>query len=210
MKLGNFELSVLPGRELAGGYVEMEHGTQYRLFLHNFGRTRCDAEVTIDGKPMGAFRISPSGMLTLERPANDSGKFTFYRSGSNEAAAIEMGNIASSNLGVVSVKFMPERYIERPKSVLRAAGFGSTTVDCFSDEVSRSMNALPSRESLTAGGTGLSGVSSQQFYEVASLDYDPSGEVTINLRLVCSGVAAANEPRPLTPVSNAAPSPVAR
>ncbi len=58
----------------------------------------------------------------------------------------------------------------------------------------------------SAGITGLTGKSNQKFYEVANLDYDPTGATIITLRLV-----ATQAVRPLTavpPRSNPVPSSV--
>ncbi|MCI5129851.1 MAG: hypothetical protein D3907_15520, partial [Candidatus Electrothrix sp. AUS3] len=59
-------------------------------------------------------------------------------------------------------------------------------------------------EGLEAGGTGLSGKSEQEFRTAQPIDYDETGFVQINLRLVCE----TDEPRPLTPVSTPIPPPL--
>ncbi|MCI5131036.1 MAG: hypothetical protein D3904_05810 [Candidatus Electrothrix sp. EH2] len=59
-------------------------------------------------------------------------------------------------------------------------------------------------EGLEAGGTGLSGKSEQEFRTAESLDYDETGFVQINLRLVCK----VDQPRPLTPSSTPIPPPL--
>ncbi len=65
-------------------------------------------------------------------------------------------------------------------------------------------DALFAEEELEAGGTGLSGKSKQEFRSVEPLDYDETGFVQINLRLVCQ----TDEPRPLTPASTPVPPPL--
>ena len=53
---------------------------------------------------------------------------------------------------------------------------------------------------MQSGVTGLTGASNQQFHEVAPLDYDPSLEVSIIVRLVCGDVPKV---RKLVPVAGA-------
>ena len=227
MRIGNFSVDVVPGRELSGGHIEMEHGRQYELMLRNDGHVRCDAEISVDGKDLGGYRVNAHSSWRLERGSNDRGKFTFYRAGSSEAAQAGLGAVSDSQLGVISVRFRPERQqkVVRTHSILRGQSFRGSPQGSLGDEPCYGASSLgdSSRSwdeektsggisfgaecrNLSAGGTGLSGYSNQDFVTVANLEYDLAGEVTINLRLVC-GVA---EPRPLQPVGNPVPHPVAR
>ena len=97
--------------------------------------------------------------------------------------------VRSDKLGLVSVTFKPEEKLE-----------------CFfdiDDEVDFCLD-FDGEEELEAGGTCLSGKSEQEFRAVQPLDYDETGFVRINLRLVC----ATDEPRPLTPISTPIPPPL--
>jgi len=78
MYLNDFSMRVPEGKELPGGYVELEHNTQYTLNLRNNRGTRSKAEVYIDGRHVGSFRLKAHARLKLERPAHDDGLFTFY------------------------------------------------------------------------------------------------------------------------------------
>ena len=176
MKLKKFAVSIPEGKETQDGYVQLTHATQYTIQLHNGDIVRCDAEVYIDEQRVGIWRVDARSTVHLERPAHDTGRFTFYEVGTPESskAGIRDGN----NTGRIRVLFKPEE-ITGPKLCA----------------------AQPK-----AGGTGLSGRSDQRFTSVEELDYDESGFVTINLRLV----SVTNEPRPLFPSSTPVPPPVGR
>lgn len=184
MRLGIFSVEILKGKELNSGYVAMKHNTKYALRLSNFGDLRCDAEVEIDGKPVGAWRVPSNGRIVIERPVHDTGCFTFYKIGTGEAKKAEL--VRSGKLGLISVIFKPEEKL-----------------DCYfdlDDEFDFSLD-FDEEVGLQAGGTGLSGKSEQEFHTVQPLDYDETGFVRINLRLVCE----TDEPRPLTPISTPIP-----
>ena len=178
MRLGNFSVEILKGKELNSGYVAMKHNTKYALRLSNFGDLRCDAEVEIDGKPVGAWRVPSKDSIVIERPVHDTGCFTFYKAETREAKKAEL--VRSDQLGLITVLFMPE------------------------EEKEEVWGALLCKRAFKAGGTGLSGKSDQKFRRVQLLDYDETGFVRINLRLVCE----TDEPRPLTPVSTPIPPPL--
>lgn len=199
MILNNFSVQIPEGNENVSGYVEMKHGKQYKIQLRNFHNVDCDAEVSIDGQVIGCFRINAKGSLSLERPVNDNGKFTFYESGTIEAnkAQIKSGN---SFNGLISVTFTPEKNI-RPLqantiSVRRLTHYGTgTPFSINTNTTSTTVNlegftnlsgdvTYTSSNSYSEGATGLSGNSNQQFQYVEALDYDYSLQTTINLRLV--------------------------
>jgi len=184
MRLGNFSVEIPQGRELNSGYVAMRHNTKYAVKLSNFGHLCCDAEVEIDGKLVGIWRVSSWKSIVIERPVHDTGCFTFYKIGTHEAKKAAIAK--SDQLGLISVLFKPE---EEPIHF-------DLDLDCdffsFDDE------------GLDAGGTGLSGKSGQKFNTVQPLDYDETEFVRIHLRLGCE----ADEPRPLTPVSTPVPPPL--
>jgi hypothetical protein len=172
MRLGNYTVQIPEGREHASGYVEMKHGMKYTIRLSNSAKVRCDAEVEIDGKLVGIWRLPEEKMISLERPVHDTGRFTFYRYDTPEARMA--GLVKGDKLGLISVLFKPEKsYLD--------------------------LDSIPRFSA--AGGTGLSGESSQEFIQVPPLDYDEAGFVRIHLRLA-SGM---DEPRPLTPASTPVP-----
>lgn len=202
MRIGFFTAIVDPGKERSTGHVALKHGDVYTLKLVNHDRSRrADAEVRVDGKDVGCFRIEAGGAVNIERPENDSGRFTFYKAASLEGEQAGAPEVDAGDRGLVTVRFKPEvRHrapdVVRPRSMLQSTNLGSTTSD-YDGTVGAS---LP--RNMSAGVTGLTGTSGQNFYAVAPLDYDVSAEVTINLRLVCDG-----EVRKLVSRSNQVPSP---
>lgn len=214
MRVGNYSVLIPEGVERDSGHVALEHGRQYTLRLMNHSFLRCDAEVTVDGKPVGGFRLQGHGQITLETVPNDGGRFTFYSSGTTDAGQAGEGSIAVPDKGLVQVRFVPERQLagayKAATPVLRG-GIGGQSVRPlgFSEQRVATCSAQPEREEKTCGGiTGMSGVSNQQFIDVQPLpDRDEANAVTISLRLITFN----SGPRPLkavTPLANPVPEPV--
>jgi len=196
MYLNQFSVRIPEGRELDGGYVELAHGTVYTLVLRNDRQTRADAWVEVDGQAVGTFRLASHSTLRLERPAHDRGCFTFVHVGTAEAAQAGL-RPGDPNLGLVRVVFTPEQVTPVVPLVTDATSPWQVGVPV--------QNAVASRESargLTAGGTGLSGQSSQTFVPAAHIRPDVSQQTTIHLRLVASDDATV---RPLTAFSTPVP-----
>lgn len=203
MRVGSFSVLIPEGRERETGYIELPHGRVYTLRIGNHDHRRCDAEITIDGKSIGAFRINANQNVTLERSADDSGRFTFFKADSGEAASAGIAKIDNVSRGLLQVVFRPER--RSPGNVVRTMGM-STTMDCGSgereDKTSGGLLSAFAPQNCAAGITGLTGHSSQGFTSVSNLDYDPSGETTISLRLVADmgGVRELRESSRANPV----------
>lgn len=236
MYLNQFSVRVPEGRETTSGYVEIEHGKQYTLVLRNDRSRRCNAEVSIDGKRIGTFRIQAHGNIRLERKPDDEGRFTFYRPGSTAAERADLGSVSASDLGLVKVVFTPESqpvtiiypYYSRPyypysyEQPWYPCADTSATISVDESDTSIAANCLATNnpsysvtascssrgDGQSAGGTGLSGHSDQQFREVGDMCLDYCQQTTIHLRLVEG--SKQDEPRPLRPVqtSNPIPSPV--
>lgn len=210
MHVGNYSVLIPEGVERDSGHVALEHGRQYRLQLRNHDYRQCDAEVTIDGKALGTFRLRGLDALVLERMPDDHGRLTFYSSGTADAAAAGEGCVAAPDKGLIQVRFVPERRREyQPKRVQTMGLAGglcrSAAPMKFTGDQASYFN--PVTEEKTCGGiTGLSGHSDQQFVTVGALDLDQSEAVTISVRLV-TGVSG---PRPLQPAGrgNPVPAPV--
>lgn len=207
MYVNQFSVRVVGGHEVAGGYVEIDHGQQYSLALHNHRGVACDAVVEIDGKPVGTFRLGGYGQVTLERPVNDEGRFTAYHVGTVDGAKVGLQAGAVGN-GLIRVTFTPEK-IPQPVHV-------PVEQFCYPLPTIQTQRGIPGVKGVTvtacmcAGrevGTGLSGHSGQEFQPVGPLDYDYAGQTVIHLRLV-GRPCASSDPRPLSPFTSPVPPPV--
>ncbi len=220
MRVANFTLLIPEGQERESGHVFLNNGQQFTLKMvnHWFDRA-CDAEITVDGKSLGGFRINSGATITLERPPNETGRFTFYRSVSEEAAMSGVAMVENKERGLVSVRFKPE--VRRPKSVLRSAGGGQSMRGMDQEEKTSGGIITPqammsfhdggtteTSVNLESGITGLSGHSNQQFETVTPLIYDAAEEVVINIRLVCDKTVRPLQAVQTVPRSNDIPAPV--
>jgi hypothetical protein len=152
-----FDINIPEARLHSNGVYEIGHATPYTIVLANQNRElRCDAKVWIDGMQVGTWRIDRASSIRIERPENDTGRFTFYQLGTPEAnrAGLDSSNPA---LGLIRVKFMPETHV---KPIL-ASGRASDD-----------------------GGTGLSGQSEQIFNTAAAIRHDEFAEIIRQVRLV--------------------------
>lgn len=223
MRIDNFEMKICGGiaDESSDGYVKMQHGQTYKVVLVNTGNRDSDVELNIDGKNTGSFRLNKWSSVTIERPVNDNGKFTFYKDGTVESRHAGIDGVAKRNRGLVQAIFKPEKYKETytydntvpiscpdvfdydtPKWLGSLDGLTAT----YNNSTIKGLARGPSGQSVSSGGTGLSGKSNQSFYTVSDLDVDPNEFITINLRLVCN-----ESIRPLISAkvrSNPIPSPV--
>lgn len=181
MYLNSFSVRIVGGNE-QGGYVDMQHDQVYSLQMRNDREERCDARVEIDGQHVGTWRIQRRHTINIDRPAKDTGLFTFYRLGSREGAQAAL-NGASPDLGLVKVTFTPEKtFVPLRPSVGKSLDFGNATFGLKGAQRS-------------AGGTGLSGRSRQRFSNAGPINYDHAQQTVIQLRLVCTD---EDGPRPLT------------
>jgi len=230
MYLNSFSVRVPEGTEKESGYVELNHGKQYTLVLRNSRGVSCDAEVTIDGKPIGSFRIDANSSITLERPPNEDKRFTFYKADTGDAQESGQADIVADSYGLVQVAFKAEKanlyfwhdgtwpkpwgepiayqhtwttYTTPSYSPVVAHNVMRSTL---SDSPSGQVEILSTTDGGTAGITGLSGHSDQEFVTVCSMDYDESYTTTISIRLVATE-KQRSDPTPLRPVAHSNPVP---
>lgn len=187
MTLDGYEVIIPQGINKTDGYVEITNDTQYTVRLCNTNNVRVDAEVLIDGKHIGTFRIERYSSIDIERPVNDTGKFTFYRGGTQGFKEANLKNIDKNNLGLISVIFKPERKIIPRGGIRGQSVYNTVLTHC----------------SYKSGGTGLSGKSNQNFVDVQELNYDQNRFVEINIRLI----ERDNKIRELKPVRKSTPIP---
>lgn len=147
MRVGNFSVVILGGREVESGYVHLNDNQQYTIRLSNhMNNRRCDAELMIDGKSIGTFRIAPGGRIDLERSPADNGRFTFFRADGPSAEAVAAMAVASADRGLVQVRFKGEA------SVFDAVKGGSVIIPAQHPQRVEPMKAARSR----GGATGQS------------------------------------------------------
>ncbi|MCW1912648.1 hypothetical protein OJ996_03615 [Luteolibacter sp. GHJ8] len=179
MKHSHYSVHIPEGEELSEGYVSMAHGSPYTIRLENGGQRRCDAKVEIDGHDVGTWRVNARDFVVLERPAHDTGRFTFFKVGTAEGA--RAGIVKNEKTGLISVTFIPE-----------------------SSPYSGGLCAAPLSDDNEAGGTGLTGESAQKFGTAEAIERAENEAFTIHLRLV----AKPEFIRPLIPRSTPIPPPI--
>lgn len=130
---------------------------------------------------------------------------------SDEAIKSDLTSVAKNELGLVKVTFIPEKAVAEHPGIPAidmysgSKGGGMKGGGSIEKQISygrggaggQSVN-LSSRNR-SAGGTGLSGRSSQQFDRAEQMDLDYDRVTVINLRLVSK---PNDEPRPLRAVSS--------
>jgi len=181
MQFAGYKLMISQGQEDSQGYVALAHGTCYTVMLSNNHSTRCDVTLRIDGKEVGTWRLETYRSIAIERPVNDTGRFTFYQLGTEEAR--QAGLEAHGDLGLVTATFTPEKWLQ-PTHI---SPYANQSVEDWASRPTRSAGHT------AAGGTGLSGQSAQRFTTVDPLDYDYENQATLHIRLV----AHESGPRPL-------------
>lgn len=218
MFLNQYSVRVLgsSAREVRDGYVEIGHGTQYSLVLGNHDEVDCDARVQVDGKDCGIFRLYRGQSFTLERPENDTGRFTAHLADSAEGQ--QGGLSAGDNMnGLIQVTFMPARRSTGGSGVALAAAAAPRTAfrhahptgePRYTTSHSTGPQTVNSGRGWREIGTTLTGESGQRFRTVDRLDYDHARFVTISLRLVSPEANQTGFVRPLVSSGNPVPPPV--
>jgi hypothetical protein len=232
MRVKEFELSIqgvngAPKEEMAAGHVPMAHGEQYAIAFRNHVGDHCNLNVLVDGVSVGDFQIGPYASAILERPHNDTGRFTFFAAGTAEARSAGGDAVSVGDKGLIQVTFTPGRApepIARPRMLAEAmrgpygepmaaagasAGMEYTSgVVCDSGVHVMGMNA----SGFGAGVTGQTGYSGQRFGVARTIVEDVSRRVIITLRLVHDRSGSIEAARLLpgrsTPAANPVPHPV--
>lgn len=107
MYLNGCTASITGGQE-QDGYVIMTHKQSYGVFIRNGFSKRCNANIVIDGKSIGTWRLGAGEYATILRPADEDGQLTFYRTNSVEGRITDDG-IGRQEEGLVQVTFTPEK-----------------------------------------------------------------------------------------------------
>lgn len=164
--------------EQDGGYVPLAHGEKYYIKLKNGDSRRALVKITADGVSLAELVIPANfdGSTLIERPQDQSKRLTFFKEGSPEANAALLDSVSENNLGLLQFTFTRERPPVRYELQSWSSG------ESFSLPT-RGMSESPTR-GFSAGGTGLTGQSTQRFGSTtfhADPDFEP---VVISLRLI--------------------------
>lgn len=216
--LNGFGVSISEAQEeTSENYIVLRHGQTFSLRLHNGHKEngKCipaDAEVYVQGKYCGTFRVAAGQTIRLERPLNDDGKFTAYRNNTYEAKQAEIDPNSFDN-GLIKVVWKPGReqidfvrdvyrnvvdypriewsqppyyHIDwnynNPSTTEYQIGYDYNTTNCNTTNTVSYKRSCHSNDGLVGGGVGLSGHSNQSFNEVQPLDYTDQ-ETTIHIRI---------------------------
>jgi hypothetical protein len=150
------------------GYERMRHGQTYSIKLQNNTAKRCDVEISIDGARIDTWRLFAHQNAELKSPDNCHKRFTFLAIGSQEAGAAQLHAVSRNALGVVKAQFFPEK---TPKPLVVNENYSSPKRGCTMG--------------FSAGGTGLSGHTFQQYGTASPIEReDEDKSVTIEVRLI--------------------------
>ncbi|CAH1261300.1 CFLAR [Branchiostoma lanceolatum] len=194
LETGGYRVGIVGGKHYEideEEFVEMDHGSSYRIRLTNTHPRPCDAQLAIDGKEVGTWRLDPHQEVELERPEDEQMCFSFF---STRMAPAEAGiRRGEEENGLVQVTFTPEKRIEREERTVvkdpyrggdMVAGDDTASSDSSSqdeDEPFRSDTPL----NWSSGATALQGVSRQEFEQVeGEMERDEEAQVVMILRLV--------------------------
>ncbi|XP_019625648.1 PREDICTED: uncharacterized protein LOC109470975 isoform X1 [Branchiostoma belcheri] len=189
-------------------FVEMDHSSSYHIRLTNSHLRSCDAQLSIDGKDVGTWRLEPKQEIELERPEEEQMCFTFF---STRMAPAEAGiRRGVEENGLVQVTFTPEKMREEKTTVkdLYRGGDQGAEDDTASSDSSSGEEDEPFRSDTplnwSSGATALQGISQQEFEQVeGEIEKDEEAQVIMILRLVAridgSKVEVSSAPiKPLT------------
>ena len=108
MRFDQFEVAIPQSKE-KDGYCILDDKQVFTIRIHNHSDARCNANIKLDGKDIGTFRLNPKQCSELEHPVGSTGRFTFFKSGTLKAIVAGINNVPSELLGLLKVKFIPER-----------------------------------------------------------------------------------------------------
>lgn len=189
----NAEKVMMNGTE----YFALDHGSEYKIQMSNHTKTKCDAEVYVDGDKIGLWRINSYSTISIERPTNIKRKFIFYdeKSGDAQSAGINSGK---STNGLVKVIFKPELIQKYRHCNDYYLDHSSPQLLSFSNSVN---------ESYGSGATALGDNSRQTFGNTSQIvNVDHSRVTTIQTRLIVRN-GSNQKPISINKAMNATPYP---
>lgn len=176
----NFSLSLLDENNeyisCVDGNFFLKHGTEYKILITNQSDYKANANIYVDGKEVGLFRIEakPKGQaqkqnneIIIERSADNqkARKLTFYNISSKEA---KMGKIDGNNrdIGKLQVKIQKEAKLKQDRKIAFASRTETDSMD------NRHIDETDSCVRENIGGTALGRPSNQCFSQADYIETD--------------------------------------
>lgn len=138
----------------------LQHGQRYKVGIYNHSMVkRINVTIEIDGKKIGKFRVNANSHIKIERPTHVARKLTFYAADSEEGrmAGLKLNYIANI---IVSIE------IENVSS--------NNKFECDGND---------DLEFDGCGGTGLSDVSNQSFYNCSEISIEKNNVVILMAKM---------------------------
>jgi len=112
MRVESFEVAIPEGLESGEGYVHVASGQVFSVALHNYDPThRCNATVTVNGRPAGTFRLDRGGLAQavtrITHPSDSQQLFTAFAVESTAGQIVGAAPTAQEG-GLIEVRFVPE------------------------------------------------------------------------------------------------------
>lgn len=146
-----YSLTIQGGAEDGSGYVRMRDGQTYQICLSSthgeishvtlkgrggrengakipYGyRVKSDVAVSVDGLPIGVFRLEGLTRTCLEGPPKESGRFTFYKSDTQGGVLSGSNQTRRDDRGRITARFIPQveseiSYQEPPRIIRNPDG----------------------------------------------------------------------------------------
>ena len=179
----------------------LNHGDEYQIGIFNHGDSSIDAEVLIDGKKIGTFRVNRRDRIVIDRPERTNRKLTFLNLNSVEG---RMGGLKHNNpkLGYVEVRIVSGTTERLRSSRLQSDGCGGGGIHYSRNDIEVDAHVETAdgdddddHPGLMTGdikyvkaGTALGKPSNQQFRAASYLIRDDKPMVVLVGRLRSGGV----------------------
>lgn len=216
VSLNGFSIKIIPDSYVkhitnaGNNYFSIPSMSEYKIKLTNNRTVRCDAEIYIDGEPIGIWRIQAYSSIIVERPANINRKFVFTAEKSFDPFVYDADKSPVTKklipektvYGLITVIFKPENRFGCPYETspyITAPAFYNEYEYSWSDatqapdttyvgsfgSVIQPTNFILDKGAYKSGATILGGGTDQIFGVTAKLcNIDNSNVTNISLRLI--------------------------
>lgn len=200
MRHNGFGLRISNVKDDEKGYVKLQHKQLFSIVLENDTTLDADAEVFVDGKPVGTIRVNLLSSVVLDRPVNENGRFMAIEKDTQEAQSLGITGREEES-GLIKVVFHPgyQRKIVNTFEVVHNKCNYGLDHELYHD--CAAMRGI-GEKGIVSGGVGLSGRSDQSFRTVDDLIYD-GYPTTLYLRIVFE----KDNLRPIRPIGYTSPYP---